>query len=76
VNRLLGQVRGALFRAGDLEACEQIRRARVPILKVRLLLPPCMRLPRCGVSAAAPSLARVLAGEVLSSAGDAREKTW
>lgn len=34
MNRLLGQLRGALFRAGDLASCEQIRRARVPILKV------------------------------------------
>jgi hypothetical protein len=34
VNRLLGQLRGALLRAGDLASCEQIRRARVPILKV------------------------------------------
>ena len=37
VNRLLGQLRGALFRAGDLASCEQVRRARVPILKVRQL---------------------------------------
>jgi hypothetical protein len=37
VNRLLGQLRGALLRAGDLASCEQVRRARVPILKVRRL---------------------------------------
>lgn len=36
VNRQLGQLRGALYRAGDLQACEQIRRARLPILKARL----------------------------------------
>jgi hypothetical protein len=34
VNRLLGLLRGALLRAGDLASCEQVRRARVPILKV------------------------------------------